>query len=177
LKLKEIIPIIAIVIAIIITVVVFTSSEEKTPSLVLLADKNTGKDTSYAIEILKLNEIQNKTVCSWVEESQKNPETNGESIYYTLYNRSNDYFDMYLFIPDAKNVVGNITFSNITITTTASALNLIIESSDDKTKESTDLIFHIFVINDFESATARTEQLYVDNKKFINGGGSSAKFD
>ena len=142
---------------------------ELTPIILsgVLPDRTTGEQTVYSMEILTRDEISNKTVGIWLDGIVNNS-IEKETDYYTLFGNRNSPFEMYLYLPSANVVMGDISMENVKVTESDSTLLIYIntDSQIKHTKESKDLIFHIYVTGDPEAAGARSERLNINNRKF-----------
>ena len=167
--------IIAVVIIILIAAVAeglylfgnFNSGEQEQQLSGTIADKETGGETGYSLEILKRDDIQSPTVTKWISDSLEAaaPDSQG---YYTLYNNASESMDMYLFMPAAKEVMGNIDVTNVKAVVSGTTLMLSVDTGDKtkNTKESTDLIFHIKAGTDSDVTQAKSERLSVNGKAY-----------
>ena len=134
----------------------------------VLIDAETGKASAYSFEILKIEDIEKEAVKSWVNRSVASEKLYDNPVYYTLYNNASDGMNMYLFMPEAKEVMGDIARSNIKITEAGTSLMIHIDT-DEKTmydKESTDLILHVYANGNAKVANAKTETLIINGKTY-----------
>jgi hypothetical protein len=120
---------------------------------------------------LTFDELESEYIKNWVNRNKQHGEANGKAVYYTLYD-DNIYMpmEMYLFMPSAKEIMGDITLSNIKITESGAAIILNINAKNNikRTKESTDLILH--VTGSHEDAEARTERLVINGVTYTCPG-------
>ena len=141
----------------------------------VLIDKDTGKETPYAMEIVKYDEIGVKKVTDWIEENKTAKTKDGVPIYYTLINQTDkDVFDMYYFMPLAQDVIGDVKMSDVRSSVASSTLSVYISTKKVKTHsvESTDLILHVFAQRDGETVTAEKGNLLIDGEKCAFGSAS-----
>jgi len=133
----------------------------------ILLDKETNSDSRYSFEVLKYDEIENELLKKWMDNSIAGETTDGKNpVYYALYNNSSTTLDIYLFMPASKQVMGDVTLSNIRVTEAGTALIIYVDTDDKttNTKDSTDLILHIQAVSD--KAKARNERLIINGTTY-----------
>ena len=140
----------------------------------ILIDHKTNEETVYSLEILKKDEV-NGSIKSWIEKSitadnaaKNTADEENDAAYYTLYNNSSEGMEMYLFMPSANEIMGDIGMSNIKVAEAGTTLVMYIDTNN-KTghkKDSTDLILHVYVSGDIEKARAQSEQLIINEKTY-----------
>ena len=129
----------------------------------ILLDKATNNETKYWFEVLRYDDIENEFLKKWMDNSIAGEATDGEDpVYYALYNNSSDNLDIYLFMPAANLLMGDVIHSGIRVTEANTALIIYVDTDDNttRTKESRDLIVHIQATSD--TTKARTEKLIID---------------
>ena len=137
---------------------------------------DTGAESAYSLEILKYGDIDSEYIKKWIDERKDNRKYDGEPVYYTLnHDDVSTPIDIYIFMPDAKEIMGDISLPNIKVSEMGETLTIYIESKTNitKTKDSADLILHIYVENTSKSPTAITERLFINGKEYSRLG---AKF-
>ena len=133
-----------------------------------LTDRETGKKSAYSFEILKMKDIKKESVKGWINRNAANEKPYTDPVYYTLYNNANEGMDMYLFMPEAKELIGDAGRSNIRVTEAGTSLMIYIDT-DEKTIyniESTDLILHIYANITSEKSKTKTEGLIINGKTY-----------
>ena len=133
-----------------------------------LIDIETRKVSAYSFELLRMDDIKKESVKGWVNRIAASANPSDSPVYYTLYNNTGEGMDMYLFMPDAKELIGDISRSNITISEAGTSLAVHIDT-DEKTmynRESKDLILHVYVSGNPEEANAKTEELIINGKTY-----------
>ena len=129
----------------------------------VLLDKTTNDETKYRLEVLRYDEIENGSLKKWMDNSLASSATDGEDpVYYALYNNGSANLDIYLFMPAANLLMGDVILSSIRVTEANNTLFFYIETDDDTTheKQSKDLILHIRSTSD--TTKARTERLIIN---------------
>ena len=129
----------------------------------ILLDKDTNTESEYSLKVLKHDEIESELLLKWMANSIAGETTDGENpVYYALYNNSSPNLDIYLFMPEAKQVMGDVIHSSVKITEANTALIIYIETDEKTThtKEGPDLILHIQAISD--KAKTKTEKLIIN---------------
>ena len=139
----------------------------------VLVNEETGADTAYSLEILSYENIDSELVKEWVDSKKDSPDMNGIPIYHTLYH--NDFeapMEMYLFMPLAQDLFGDISLSNIRVSESGQAILIYVETKPSITrkKASYDLIMRVFVSGHKEEASARTERLYINGEFYYSPG-------
>ena len=141
-----------------------------------LLTKETNKKTPYLLDIVKYDDLDNENVKNWVTSKKESGKIDGQSVYYTMYdNDFNTPIYMYLFMPDAKELMGDVTMSGIKAGENGEAvvLNVDIKDNISRTKESTDLIFRVYAEGSLEEAAATIVQLKINGKTYdcpaVNG--------
>ena len=138
-------------------------AEPEDPTKGILLDKETNAPTQYSFEVISYDEIENELLKKWMNNSLAGETTDGEyPVYYALYNNSSPNLDIYLFMPAAQELMGDVIHSNIRVTEANTAIIIYI-NTDDKTthtRDSKDLILHIQAISG--QATARNEKLIIN---------------
>ena len=143
--------------------------------LSVLLSKDTGEETVYSLEILGYDDLKNEHAKNWVDNigaqvgSGTHVSMGGKPVYYTLYNDEFDApLEMYLFMPQGREVLGDITVSDIRASESGKALVLNIETGSEIswTSDSAGLILHVYVSGEPEKATARTERLIVNGDSY-----------
>ena len=110
----------------------------------VLIDSKTNELTMYSMEILSIDDIQNDRILDWVTESTT--KQGDYTQYFTLNNISSADFDLYIYLPKAQEVFGDISMDNIKVTESGTALKIIIDTDNQikHTKASTQLILHVY---------------------------------
>jgi len=105
------------------------------------------RDSSYFLEILKAHEIKDKKAQSWLKEQIKK-EVKNKNSYYILFNT--DAFDVYVFLPFAQEIIGDIELKHVSIRQVESTLLIYIDSEEQiaHKKESSNLILHFYSNNE-----------------------------
>jgi len=113
-------------------------------------DKDTGKKSPYILEILKYDEINNAFVKSWID-GVKNEETPEDEFYSVQHNGLSEPLEFYLYIPSARESMGDITVANAKVSKYGNGIKLEIDAKKSlpKTKASTDLILHIYGVKGY----------------------------
>jgi hypothetical protein len=130
-----------------------------------------GRETAYHLEILSLDAVENVYVREWVERNRANGEIDGKPVYYTLYNDElYEPMEFYLYMPSAKEVMGDVGMRNIRVEESGAALVLYIEAKDGvrRSKDGTDLILHVTVTD--PEARAKTERFFVNGTQYACPG-------
>jgi len=112
----------------------------------ILLDKETNSETNYWFKVLRYDEIDNEFLKKWMDNSIAGETTDGEDpVYYALYNNSSANLDIYLFMPAANQLMGDVVLSSVKVTEANTALIIYIETDNNTThtKESKNLILHI----------------------------------
>jgi len=133
----------------------------------ILLDKETNNESQYSFEILRYDEIENELLKKWMDNSIAGETTDGEDpVYYALYNNSSANLDIFLFMPEAQQVIGDVVLSNIRVTEAGNALIIYIDTDDTTThtKGSKDLILRIQAISGI--ATAKNEKLIINGTTY-----------
>jgi hypothetical protein len=127
----------------------------------ILLDKETNNESKYSLEILRYDELESELLKKWMDNSGETTDGNNP-VYYALYNNSSTNLDIYLFMPAAKQIMGDVTVSDIKVTEAGAALIIYIDTDDTTThtKESVDLILHIQAVSG--EATAKNERLIIN---------------
>ena len=139
----------------------------------VLLDKDTSEETAYSLEILSNYDIESDFIKNWADTKKTQGEKNGKAVYYTLYNDEYDApLEMYMYMPLAKEVIGDIGLENIKVNESGKALVLNINTDSDIShiKDGSDMIFHIFVTGESEAANAKTDRLIVNGEPFYCAG-------
>lgn len=173
---KGLIIIVVFTIIIIALVIVFIAGLGDVGKSGVLIDVKTNEESEYSMEILRQSEIENDKVLSWLNDCFKNQEDNEDNEkYYTLKNMGSKGIDLYLYMPNAKEIIGDITMSNIKVTEAGTALKLIVETNDKTkhTRESGDLILHIYVTNKDDATPIKSEMLIVNDKTYFCAAATS----
>jgi len=137
------------------------------PTRGTLLDKATNNETEYWFEVLRYNEIEDELLKKWMDNSLSAvTDDDGDPVYYSLYNNSSDNLDVYLYMPDAKQIMGDVILSSIRVTEANTALIIYIETNSNTTynKESRDLILHIQATSD--TTKAKTDKLIIDGATY-----------
>ena len=124
----------------------FLKAPKPTQGVMLMKESN--EESAYSLAILSFDEIGVEYVKTWIDSKKDSGIVNDQAVYYTLYNDNFDApMEMYLYMPLAKEVMGDITLSNVTVNESGKALVLNVETKENisRTKDSTDLILHIYV--------------------------------
>ena len=143
------------------------SANPENPTKGMLLDKETNNESQYSFELLRYDEIESELLKKWMDNSLAGETTDdGEPVYYALYNNSSANLDIYLFMPAAEQLIGDVLLSNIRITEANTALIIYIDTDDSTThtRESKDLILHIQAISDM--ATAKNERLIINGTTY-----------
>ena len=135
----------------------------------VLINQNTGEPTVYSLEILRQDEIEIEYIKTWVDARAAEETTDGNPVYYTLYH--DDFsvpMEMYLFMPNANEIMGDIDLSHIKVTEsgTALVLNINTEKKMKRTREDKDLILHVYVEGAPDTATAKTDRLIINGETY-----------
>ena len=144
-------------------------AEPEEKSTYILLDKETNIPTQYSFELLSYDEIESELLLKWIGNSIASETTDGDNpVYYALYNNSSDNLDIYLFMPAARELIGDVSHSIIRVTEANTALLIYIDTDDNHThtKESKDLILHIQAISGI--ATARNEKLIINGVTYTS---------
>ena len=159
----------------------FTDIFKKTDRVLegVLLDKDTGKETAYSIDILKHEDIKHAKVLNWIEKNKGGGDAKGETVFYLLYNQSDKKFDMYLFMPAAQDIIGDVSAADITVTEKETSVILNIDTKNIKTNtdESTDLILHVYLTGERENSMDKKGKLVIDGNEYTCGSSSYALFD
>ena len=139
-----------------------------------LVHRDTGEETDYSLEILMSGEIENERIRRWIDDKTELGIIGGKPVYYALY-QDNPYalMDMYLYMPLAQDIMGDIGLSNISVSESGMALVLDIQTNDNisRTIDGTDLILHIFAeYQDSGEANVLTERLFVNGTRYYCPG-------
>lgn len=128
----------------------------------VLIDEKTNKDTAYSMEILHQDDIKNDKVLSWLNDCIAKQEDNEK--YFTLKNMNSEGLDLYLYMPKAQEIIGDITLSNVKAKESGTALKLVVETDGNikHTRMSTDLILHVYVTNPAEETPVKSEMLVIN---------------
>jgi len=139
----------------------------------ILLDKDTNTESEYSLKVFSYDEIESELLLKWMDKSiagdaiageTTEDETTGDEspVYYALYNNSSPNLDIYLFMPEAKQVMGDVIHSSVKITEANTALIIYIETDEKTThtKEGLDLILHIQAISD--KTKTKTEKLIIN---------------
>ena len=177
------VPIIALFIVILASLFVFTDFGNvflnigKTKGI--LIDKETGKSSAYSLEILQLENLEKQAVKNWVERNITSEKSYGSQVYYTLYNNAGKDMDMYLFMPEAKEIIGNIIRSNVKVAESGTSLMIYIDTAEKiiYNKEAVDLILHIYANENSKQANAKTERLIINGKTYSDAGSTFMVLD
>lgn len=153
---------IILLIALIVLLFLFMGSRTKG----ILIDQKSGKESSYTLEILKQKNIDNDTVATWLK--KVDIESTDEEGYYSLKNTSLKGLDMYFYLPNAKEVMGDINVSNVKVIESGTAIKVLIDT-DKKIKhkkDSTDLVLHIYLTDQKDKDSAKMAQLIINDKTY-----------
>ena len=145
----------------------------------ILLDKDTSEKTVYSLEILSYDNIESEFVRNWADGKRSKGQMNGQTVYHTLYNDVYDKpIEMYLYMPHAREVMGDITLSNIKVSQRGKALVLNIDTDSDisHSKDGADMILRVFVTGAPEKAKAKTDRLIVNGKSFNCPGATFTPF-
>ena len=136
----------------------------------ILLDRDTGEETEYAIEILARDDIGYPRIHQWIERYNGHGEVEGEAVYYLLYDQSGGFFDMYLFMPSAREILGDLRAKDITVSTTEPGLILTVDTKEvpSSNREGADLILHTYITSDRENSMGINAQLVVDGQTYKN---------
>ena len=131
--------------------------------------------TPFSVEILRYNDIESEKVRSWIDENAENGFVSERAVYYTMYH--NDFesaMEMFLYMPLAGEIFGDISVANIRGGESGNALVLVIDSVESSTgiEDGKDLILHIFPTRESVESDLRTERLYVDGVRYFCLGAS-----
>ena len=135
----------------------------------VLLDKDTAEETVYSLEILNYDDIESEYVRNWADSKRGQGSMNGQTVYYTLYNDVYDApIEMYLYMPLAREVMGDITLSNIKVSERGKALVLDINTESDisRSKDGAEMIMRVYVSGAPERAKAKTDRLVVNGESF-----------
>jgi hypothetical protein len=140
----------------------------------VLLNYETNEETAYSLSILAFDEIENEFVKAWIERNKGTGEVDEKAVYYTVYgdNIIHAPLEMYLFMPNAREIMGDINLTDIKVRESGTAIVLNIETRKNikRTKASTDLIFHVYVSGPPEQASAKTERLIINGEAYTNNG-------
>ena len=149
----------------------------------ILLDKETNRESEYSLKVLRYDEIESELLLKWMDNSIASDTiagetydggttdggtTDGESpVYYALYNNSSANLDIYLFMPAAKQIMGDVVHSSVRVTEANTALIIYIDTDEEAThtRESTDLILHIQAVSD--KAKTKTEKLIINGVTYF----------
>ena len=146
----------------------------------ILLDAETNAESAYSMEILKYNDIEDDFVRRWIDKYREDGiAQDGSPVYYTLHNDPTLPFKMYLFMPEAKTVMGDITLSNITVREWGSAIVLNIDTKDNigKTKDGTDMILYLYATGTPETIMGKSEQLVINGVVYTCPSASFTRFE
>ena len=144
----------------------------------VLRHEGTNEQTAYYLEILRYDEIESGYARSWIDSRKDRGSVNERAVYHTLYNDDFELpMEMYLFMPLAQEIMGDITLSNVRVYESGNALVLNIDTKDNirRTKDGTDLVLHIFADGSQDNADARTERLYINGSQYYCPGATFTK--
>ena len=133
----------------------------------ILLDKDTNTESEYMLMVLRHDEIESELLLKWMANSIAGETTDGENpVYYALYNNSSPNLDIYLFMPEAKQVMGDVIHSSVKVTEANTALIIYIETDENTThtRDSLDLILHIQATSD--KAKTKTEKLIINGVEY-----------
>ena len=133
----------------------------------ILLNKETNNETEYSFEVLSYDEIENEFLRKWMDNSIADETTDGENpVYYALHNNSSDNLDIYLFMPAANLLMGDVILSSVKVTEAGTTLLIYVDTDEQTThtKESKDLIIHIQAISG--NATAKNERLIINTETY-----------
>lgn len=143
------------------------SAEPGDPTKGILLDKETNEASEYSLEVLRMGEIDNEFLIKWMETSMAGEIDDSDGpVYYALYNNSSPSLDIYLFMPEAKAIMGDVTLLSTRITESGSALLIYIDTDEEtqRSKESTDLILHIKAVSG--STKTKNERLIINGETY-----------
>ena len=121
------------------------------------------------MEILRYGQNESEYIRKWIDSKKDEGSSGDKAVYYTLYN---DVFEepmeMYLYMPLAKEVMGDITLSNVRVNESGQGLVLNIDSTSNikHTREGTDLILHVYVTGNPAQARAKTDRLFINGERY-----------
>ena len=133
----------------------------------ILLDKETNSESQYSLEVLRYDEIESELLLKWMDNSISDDIADGEGpVYYALYNNSSANLDIYLFMPAAKQLIGDVIHSDMKVIEANTALIIYIETDEKTThtRESRDLILHIQAVSGI--AKAKTEKLIINGTTY-----------
>ena len=153
-----------VIISVLVYIILFGSSSDKKGDKMsgVLLESGTDKPSGYAFQILSKQNITDAKLNAWIEEKMT---SDNKEAYYSLHNDASSGLDMYIFMPNASEKMGDIADSDIKVNVKDQVLQVYVDSAKKHTKKSEDLILHIYLIGDPTDTTAKSERLY------INGSG------
>ena len=134
----------------------------------VLHDLETDEKTAYTLEILPYGSLKSGYLKSWVDRKMAGKDADRVG-YHAVYHGDRDTpVEMYLLMPQAKEIMGDITLANIKASQSGALLTLNISTEDgiSRKKESTDLILHLFVKEGEEKAAVKSVILVVNGKTY-----------
>ena len=136
----------------------------------VLRHTDSNEETAYLLEVLEYDEIENDYIRSWIDDKSGFATLSGKPVYHTLYgDNPSEPLDMYLYMPLARDVMGDVGLSNIRVSESGAALVISVETADNisRVMDSKDLILHIFVWDEgYEGSDVRTDRLYVNGARY-----------
>ena len=182
---KKIILIISVILAAAVCIAgalwLFRGLSEKTGAAGgILPDRETNEKTAYSLQILKYDEIESEYIRGWVDKYRDaGIGQDGKAVYYTLSN--DDYtapLDMYLFMPEAKTYMGDITVSNVKVNESGAAVVLNIDAKDNisRKKDGADMILRLYVSGSPEDGKARSAKLIINGETYTCPSAAFTKF-
>ena len=165
-------------VAIIVVYAYFTDFSE--PSVGVLKDLDTGEKTPYSMEILSYDGIENDYVRSWIDDKRTKGTIDGKPVYYTLYNDNYEApIEMYLFMPMAKDILGDISVSDILVSLNGDAILLNVEVKENISRDrlSDETILHLYATDaSSDEAKAKTERLFINGERYGSPGSTFIRF-
>ena len=158
----------------------FPTEQTQVSTVGTLLNRDTGEETAYSLEILNYDDLDSAFIKGWVDSKKDQGSSNGQSVYYTLYNDANDEpMEMYLYMPSAKEVMGDLTLSDIRVSESGKALvlNIDTDSGIDHTLDGTNQILHVYVTGEPGKANAKTEKLIINGTSYKCPNATFTKLD
>jgi len=140
--------------------------EEQTSGLLL--DKETDTASDYSVEIVSLDMIEYDNIKNWVAKSIEKVPPEGKPVFYTLYDNGSETLDMYIFMPAADEIIGDVNLSNMKIEKDGNefVLHIGTDNKTTHTKSSTELILHIRT-DLAGSSEIRSNRLFVNGESYV----------
>jgi|GEM_PF-6213186 len=132
-----------------------------------LVDVETQRKSAFSMDVLKKDDIVNEKIKQWLEDSiSKGVDTDK---YYAIKNNADGNLNVYIYMPKAKEKIGDIDASNVKVTKAGSAVKLMI-TTDSKTtheKASEDLILHVYLSEGGKAGDIKSELLVINDKTYF----------